>query len=149
MSSFLFYDPNDLHRESELDEYIFYIKSIQIPDNLINPNNNLQQVVCICSRNKSSVIQEIQAKEHIVLIFPCNNKDHGGPETDPDFGPKVPLSSDILLTPNSGWEFKGRSALLESCIKRGYHQQGLNELQMLKKIQLRSLSKFEQAAEAT
>lgn len=147
MSSFLFYDPDDHHGPLNVDPNIVHIRHIDVLRNLITNNNNLQQVVCICSGNKSAVIDEIKDKQHIVSIYLCKESNHGEPETNPVYSPKVKY--DLPLTPNSGWEFKGRLALLEACMKREYnaHEQGLNELQRLKEIEQQSLFTPQQSTE--
>ncbi len=146
MSSFLFYDPNNHHAASQLDLGIVYIQHINVLRHLSATRNNFQQIVFICSRNKSSVIEEIKDKQHIVSIYLCNNNDHGGPE--PDSVLSLTKCNHILVTPNSGWEFKGRLTLLDACIKREYMAQGLKELQRVRQFERQYLLKTEQSTES-
>jgi hypothetical protein len=146
MSSFLFYDPNNHHATSQLDLGIVYIQHINILRHLIATSNNFQQVVFICSADKSSVIEEIKDKQHIVSIYLCNNNDHGGPE--PDSVLSLTKCNHILVTPNSGWEFKGRLALLDACIKREYMAQGLKELQRVRQLERQFLFTPQQSTES-
>jgi hypothetical protein len=149
MSSFLFYDPDNHHGPFNVDLDIAHIQHIDVLHDSITDNNNLQQVVCICSDNKSAIIEQIHNIPHIVSIYLCKESNHGKPETNPVYSPKV--KDDLPLTPNSGWEFKGRLALLEACMKREYnaHEQGLNELQRLKQIEQQSLFTPQQSTETT
>lgn len=134
MSSFLFYDPREYHSVSQIDPDIIFIQNQNILIQHTAPNPNiLLQIVCICCEDLSSVIDPLTSHEHehVIAIYPC--KCLGNSETNEVFSGKV--HRDISFTQYSGWELKGRAALLEACMERQYNQQVQDELQRIRYIQ--------------
>lgn len=144
-SSFWFYDPDSLHTASQFDRKIVHIRDREELLGSIAANKRLRQVVCICSRDKSTLAEEILKHEHIVSIYLCNDNTHGINGMNSSSYTKI---HSIIFTQDNGWEFKGRLALLEACIKCRHTDQVLDELQRLRRIQERSQDLPPLAAEA-
>lgn len=145
MSSFLFYDPESYHHPaSKFDGEIFRTEHIGELRQKITNNNRLRQIVCICCPNQSALAEEILKQEHIMSIYLCKDSSHGDHGTN-SLNTRV---YNITFTQDSGWEFKGRLALLEACIKCQQTDQVLDELHRLRKISERSKDLPQFAAEA-
>ncbi|UJR11425.1 hypothetical protein I4U23_015605 [Adineta vaga] len=150
MSSFLFYDPDQVHhrspndpdqvhqrspndpdqvhQRSPNDPDITYVQRLDALDLSIRSDINLQRIVCICCSNKSSIIKAIYGYKHVQLIYLC--AEHNGPEENPLHDSKVQES--IMFDLDSNWKFTCRLALANVC-KIGEHvQQWRTELQRLK-----------------
>ena len=132
MNSFLFYNLRNLHTRSELDLLIDYIDDLQRLDDATNIGNRVQQIVCVCSSDVQTVLNQIQHKPQIVSIYVCGNANHGAPVMNDSPGSKVHYG--IIFEPDSGWEFDGRSALLEACIDGQCDAQFIQEIHQLRNI---------------
>ena len=138
MNSFLFFDPRRLHSKSELDWHIDYIDDLEKLYKETNTSSKVLQIVCICSSDTSTVINQIQNKSQIVSIYVCGNRNHGVSQTNPSYGSKV--FHDILFEPDSDWEFNGRSTLVAACIDHQYDAQFMQENHQLRNITRTSMS---------
>jgi hypothetical protein len=145
MSSVLFFDPNGRHQQlPPIDSDIKFIHRVDRLEQSLSDNDSLQQAVCICCDDKSTIIEGIQDNPQVRSIHLCKN--HGESEENPLFSSKV--YDNIIFAPNSGWEFKIRSTVLDVCIKHKYDAQFFDEIKKLKRIEENNLSTIQLPVQA-
>lgn len=102
MAKIIFYDPGKHHDLLSTDPAILYLRSEQYLCESGSINDNAKQVVCICCRDLSTIVDQLQKKRKNVLIYLC--KEHDGHETNPTFNDNV--RDNIVFSSDNEWKFE-------------------------------------------
>lgn len=130
MSSFLFYDPEEVHQPSTVDPDIKFLRTRIDLDQSLADGHDLQRVVCLCGEDKLAVVERIKYKPQVVCIYVCG--EHGVCAENPLSVPSV--SGNCRFISTTDWEFTGRVDLLMASKRSGKIVQALNEIKSIRKI---------------